>query len=80
MSGLLASELLFLIFGFLLKWRGSAATFYGVVLWVEAAVLSLFSQFDGVEGVVDGSAVGPAPGSQQGVVQHSFDRLHRETI
>lgn len=61
-------------------WRGSAATFYGVVLWVEAAVLSLFSQFDGVEGVVDGSAVGPAPGSRQGVVQHSFDRLHRETI
>lgn len=79
MSGPLASELLFLIFGFL-KWRGSAASFYGVVLWVEAAVLSLFSHFDSVEGVVDGSAVGPAPGSRQGVVQHSFDRLHRETI
>lgn len=52
------------IFGFVLKWSGSAVRFCSVVLWVEAAVFSPFAEFDGVEGVVDGSAVAPAPGSQ----------------
>lgn len=42
--------------------------------------VGVVSHFDGVEGVVDGSAVGPAPGSWRGVVQHPSDGLHWETI
>lgn len=57
-------RVIILIFGFVLKWSGSAVGFCGVVLWVEAAVLSPFTESDSVEGVVDGGAVAPAPGSQ----------------
>lgn len=52
----------------------------GVVLFLGHLGLEVITHFDGMEGVVDGSAVRPAPGSRCWVVQHPLDGLHRQTI
>lgn len=63
-------------------WKGSAVGGCSLrVLRVGVSVhSSVFSGFDCVEGVVDGRAVSPAPGSWYGVVQHPMDRLHWEAV
>lgn len=60
---------------------GSAAGGSAVVLLVLGRLgPEIVSLFDGVEGVVDGGAVGPAPGPRRRVVQHPPDGLHREAV
>lgn len=69
------------MFWLVLRLFGSAVCGCSVLLWVGAALPRLLvSHFDSVEGVVDGGAVSPAPGSWHWVVQHSLDRLHWETV
>lgn len=59
----------------------SAVCGCSVLLCAGAALPRLLvSHFDSVQGVVDGGAVSPAPGSWHWVVQHSLDRLHWETV
>lgn len=64
-----------------LRLFGSAVCGCSVLLCAGAALPRLLvSHFDSVQGVVDGGAVSPAPGSWHWVVQHSLDRLHWETV
>lgn len=61
-------NLLFSVFRLVLRSLSSAVCVCSVALWVGAAVLGLVvlgiaPDFDSVEGVVDGGAVSPAPGS-----------------
>lgn len=64
-----------------LRLFGSAVRGCSVLLCAGAALPRLLvSHFDSVQGVVDGGAVSPAPGSWHWVVQHSLDRLHWETV